>query len=83
MKHFCRRRPVAGWTMTRPHSQISSMIKLYGQANASANKVDHERWQRERASVGEGFRQLASGHGSLHTWLPLPSPTISLRRLFC
>ena len=25
--------------MTRPHSQISSMIKLYGQASANANKL--------------------------------------------
>jgi hypothetical protein len=38
--------------MTRPHSQISSMIKLYGQASASANKVDHERWQWKRVSRG-------------------------------
>ena len=47
--------------MTRPHSQISSMIKLYGQASASANKVDHERWQRKRDSIGGRMRRQAGG----------------------
>ena len=60
--------------MTRPHSQISSMIKLYGQASASANKVDHERWQRKR--VSRGGRKNDSSH---HEFAPLgrdPSPRL-------
>jgi hypothetical protein len=60
--------------MTRPHSQISSMIKLYRQASASADKVDHERWQRKRISVREGAKRVAGHHFRGVASRPVPPP---------
>ena len=60
--------------MTRPHSQISSMIKLYGQASAGANKVDHERWQRKRDS--RGGRRVTRVTMSLPPWVETHPPRL-------